>query len=696
MKRYALTFLLLFAAPAASAGEAEGPRTRLGSGHDDDVFQAPRDVTVANHDNIQRWTVATTPELVETQPSTRVLYRFSGGGSPLLRALGGSRIALYVDGVRLNTAITVQRDDGLLATIDALSLSRLAITRGPSAVVHGSDAMGGVIAMSSAAPTFDARRAWDAAGGALLRFRSHDKGLVGHVFGEGHLRGIGARASLTLRRFDTLVAGRGLAEQPFSDYFDGAGNASAVYKVGERSHLRFDYHLVRRHDMPLADASTTRDFTVVDLRARDLIALRFERHSESKALRDVAVIVSLQSQREARARFRLDLDRVDRERDDVVSVGARALGRSKLPYNDLSYGVDVYHDRVSSEAEFELIAGLQTTQLARGRYVDGSSYTRFGAFVHDRFSIGKLALELGGRVAGWNVDIGADPATPLDAIKSTSAAVLGSARARYLVGDGFNIIAGIAQGIHAPNIADYTARGCGRNSFDVPNADLKPERSVTVEAGLKLDLFGVLRGALFYYFTHLDDAIVLRDTNTTQLCPDQGGVDRDVPVLTRDNVQSANIHGLEGRLALDLGKSWRVFGWVAWARGQTSLELPGNFSEPLSRTPPLGGLVAVRYSGQGWFAQADMRWAIRQDRLSTGDRADPTICPAGASGANASSICGTAGYAVVNLRGGFAPSKWLRVTLALQNLTDEPYYVHGSTVPGPGISAITGLEVLVK
>ncbi len=40
--------------------------------------------------------------------------------------------------------------------------------------------------------------------------------------------------------------------------------------------------------------------------------------------------------------------------------------------------------------------------------------------------------------------------------------------------------------------------------------------------------------------------------------------------------------------------------------------------------------------------------------------------------------------------------KKFNVSVAAMNLTNEPYFVHGSVVPGVGVSAVTGLEVLVK
>jgi hemoglobin/transferrin/lactoferrin receptor protein len=74
--------------------------------------------------------------------------------------------------------------------------------------------------------------------------------------------------------------------------------------------------------------------------------------------------------------------------------------------------------------------------------------------------------------------------------------------------------------------------------------------------------------------------------------------------------------------------------------------------------------------------------ADEQDRLSSGDQGDTTRIPPG----------GTPGYTVWTLRGGFRPLEHLDVTLAVENLTDVDYRLHGSGINEPGTSAVLGLR----
>jgi outer membrane receptor protein involved in Fe transport len=64
-----------------------------------------------------------------------------------------------------------------------------------------------------------------------------------------------------------------------------------------------------------------------------------------------------------------------------------------------------------------------------------------------------------------------------------------------------------------------------------------------------------------------------------------------------------------------------------------------------------------------------------------GDLVDPRI-PAG----------GTPGFVSFHLRGGFDIGHASRMTVAVQNLTDQTYRTHGSGIDQPGRSPVVGCE----
>jgi hemoglobin/transferrin/lactoferrin receptor protein len=54
---------------------------------------------------------------------------------------------------------------------------------------------------------------------------------------------------------------------------------------------------------------------------------------------------------------------------------------------------------------------------------------------------------------------------------------------------------------------------------------------------------------------------------------------------------------------------------------------------------------------------------------------------------------GTPGYTVYTLRGGVRVSDHVSVTVAIENLSDKDYRVHGSGQNEPGTNAVLGLDL---
>jgi hemoglobin/transferrin/lactoferrin receptor protein len=76
----------------------------------------------------------------------------------------------------------------------------------------------------------------------------------------------------------------------------------------------------------------------------------------------------------------------------------------------------------------------------------------------------------------------------------------------------------------------------------------------------------------------------------------------------------------------------------------------------------------------GYWAEAVVDAAEKADRLSADDERDTQRIPPG----------GTPGYTVLTLRSGFTVMEDLLLTVALENVTDEDYRIHGSGVNEAG------------
>lgn len=162
-------------------------------------------VTVLDREDIERRKVTTVLELLRTVPGVEV----SQGGGPgrvasvFLRGGTSAQTLVLLDGVRLNNPATAAFDFADL-TVDGIE--RVEVLRGPQSVLYGSEAMGGVVAITT-------RRGGEGLHGSV----EAEVGSLGHRAARAALRG-GDEA------FDWSLAASTLETDGVSAASEAAGN----------------------------------------------------------------------------------------------------------------------------------------------------------------------------------------------------------------------------------------------------------------------------------------------------------------------------------------------------------------------------------------------------------------------------------------------------------------------------------------
>ena len=279
-----------------------------------------------------------------------------------------------------------------------------------------------------------------------------------------------------------------------------------------------------------------------------------------------------------------------------------------------------------------------------------------------------------------------DLATRSAAIDRRFGAAVGSGGAALKLRDGVRWLVNVDQGFRAPNMDDLTSRQQTGAGYQGENADLRPERSLSLETGIKVDL-PRLEFAVFGFQTHITD-LIARAPFDASLCPPGAG---DTGCAGSSNVfRLANLEGravlrgLDGALRLFLphGFGARITAAYAWGDGPNPLPGARPTRLPLSRVPPLNGTVELSWRHTaGFYTAAALRWARLQSRLALADLDDQRI-PTG----------GTPGFGVVDLRAGYRWQPHLLVAAVLENVGNAAYRYHGSSVNGPG----RGFNLLVE
>lgn len=112
---------------------------------DEKTKRIAEEIAVLSTSDIEKISPQTSADLLAAIPGIKVQKSQFGGGSPVIRGMESNRVLLVVDGVRMNNAIYRKGHLQNAITIAPNMLDKTEVVFGPSSVIYGSDALGGVI-----------------------------------------------------------------------------------------------------------------------------------------------------------------------------------------------------------------------------------------------------------------------------------------------------------------------------------------------------------------------------------------------------------------------------------------------------------------------------------------------------------------------------------------------------------------------
>lgn len=201
--------------------------------------EATTRVTVLERADIDAAAAISANQLLRQIPGLQELPSQPSQTTIAIRGFDASRVLVLIDGEPASGALIENRDIGRLSTVAA---ERIEVTKGPSSVEFGSDALGGVINLVTAAPT----RHFTVDG----LVRQGELGRVESTLGASQTLGdFGYRVNGGWRQVDrvTGVDAQGSTLERVYDL-----RTSARYKLSERASLRADVQGAReRQRWPL-------------------------------------------------------------------------------------------------------------------------------------------------------------------------------------------------------------------------------------------------------------------------------------------------------------------------------------------------------------------------------------------------------------------------------------------------------------
>lgn len=614
--------------------------------------------------------------LLRGEPGLAVHSDGAWGQNPVLRGLKKESVVLLVDGVRVNSA----QPQGALASFSDLGLvDRVEVVKGPGSVLYGSGALGGAVNLLTPPARFSDRH-WqggrfglsagtvdDALSGALLLEDSGpDHGLVAGVAGsdvgdydspDGTQANTGYRSNSLLLKYQQKLA---------DDY---------VLRFNAQRHDDRDvWYPASRKSAPPAQAALLGEITMHSPeQTRELYALGLD------APLGVGSLSTELYRQEVFRQIRAWSSRQQRNyvENDVsfITHGLRSTWLASLgDSHQLSIGVDGW--KMTGDPERYL--SPTGTRVLNNPFEDGE-VTSAGLFVQDEYSLGQTQFTAGlryDRVEGDAAQKGSGPMAQTQGLKSSDNNLSWSLGVVQPLTDTLNAYANLGQAYRSPDLRERfedAARGDGY--YHIGNPQLDPERSTSVEIGLK-GRDGALGYQLAAFHTRIDDYIAGRVV--------AGQLQAGLPVKRTENIDEVEIYGLEGNLDLPLGAFLLDAGFT-WLRGENQ-----QYDEPLYQMPAhelrLGiGQPAER--GLSW--RAGVRAVAEQERIAT-------------RFANGTEDA-TPGYAVVDARvgwgfGSLGVLDTARLDLRLNNLLDKRYHEHladgvsGQELAMPGRGAVLAVS----
>lgn len=581
-------------------------------------------VTVLTSEDLERRRLNLAAEVLREVPGLAVNRVGQEGALTQVRIRGaeGNHTLVLIDGIEANDpALTAEFNFANLLTWD---LGRIEVIRGPQSALYGSEAIGGVVSLSTVTPErgLDVRAEVE---GGSFGTRQYGASAAG---GGDRVRGL-----LSATRYDT----DGISASAIDDERDGYDNTTLHGKVDVDVTDRLSARLVlRRSDSRVEEDRQDFDFPPTPTQG---LVIDADNATESSQLYGLAEVQGqmLGDRWLHRAGFGYT-----RTESDSFADGTRA-GAADGERHKFSYDTTL---RLGNEGfEHALTAGVQHERLA----FDNLSATLPGANQSREDEQTSLVAEY---AVTWQERFAASFSARRDDNDRFDDATTVRAAASYLLpAAGTRLHGSYGEGITNPNF--FELFGFLPDSF-VGNPDLQPEYSRSWDVGVEQALLGGRALVDLTWFS-----ADLRDEIVTIFLPSL-----DSTVVNQTGISERD--GLELTAEARLGSRWHLRG------SYTHLDATDPDGARELRRPRHSGSINLNY------AFLDGRGNVNLGALFNGSQRDSEFVSA-----TPATVVTLDDYTLVNLAVSLELSERVEIFARGENLLDEDYTeVFGYASPG--------------
>lgn len=695
-------------------------------------------IAITSREEIRKMAPQTSADLLAHLPGIKVQKTQMGGGSPVIRGMEANRVLLVVDGVRMNNAIYRTGHLQSSITVSPTVLERTEIIYGPSSVIYGSDALGGVINYFTKTPEINTENTFNSS--IFSKYSSANNEKTIHFDAEASFKKWASFTAISYSDFGDLKMGktRNHGFENWGKVFQYSNNTNSFYNpvgvmnpnpelqkntgynqldilqkfyvpLGKNTDITFNIQYSTSSDIPnfdnLAEVSNGKlryAEAYYGPQNRFLASSSLQFNPGYSWLEKGSLVFAFQQVEESRVERRMNsLDQFYRfENVDVYSVnGDFSVPLNKSKDRNLTYGFELTHNDVNSNAVGKKIAvngneiiGFDNEFVIQSRYPDGGSqYSSAALYTNYRQNLSsKSTLNTGIRLTStylkalW-VDDTFMTLPDMD-IYTDNKSLSFTAGYVYKPSVNWQMNTLVSSGFRSPNIDDIGKIRYKSGQVTVPNIYLKPEYVYNAELGL-MRYFNkkkfLVSANAYYMLLHnyiARGAFEINGQNTL--------VYDGVTATTMANINNKNAYVKGGTIGFQgtVFNHFKTNGSLTYTKGKSY-----DTKMPLSSIPPLFGNLEVSYSQNKFLTSLNYRFnaakKLSDYNLEEGiDNIEqtPFIAEIG-------NYYGTPKWSTLNLNTNYQFSEKVSISFRIDNIFDLHYKEFASSISSPGRNYVGSL-----
>lgn len=629
-------------------------------------------ISVITAEQIEEQVVSNVADLFRYEPGVTALGGAGDAQTFIIRGMGENRVKIVRDGVRQNDAY---KDGGVgQSYFDTDMIKQVEVVKGPASAAYGSDALGGVIAITTkdAADFLKGRDSYlDATSGYassshqkmagftgalrtgelenLLRYTWRDGGVTQNYDSDKNEFDIVSQALLFKSQWN-------LSDSQFLkltvDYFTEGQDPDAVdlTKAGSVFNQPItdkdtdNLSLVLDHGIALQAPWVDRiDSKIYYARTKQTM----DQYASSKyPVRPTNPYVTKNS--------------LDHKGFEQKSLGAQVKFSKALDSQRLAWGLEYEHtDNERTRFKAPTVAG---DFEGYSELSFPSTTTEHGAlWAFDELKFGeRWVLTPGARYDYYRMNPDQDPAYTGENLKRFSEGEFSPKLGLvFKAHEAANLFAQYSHGYKTP-MYDNAFSTLNHQAYGYriePNTNLKPESSDGIDLGVRGSAGGFSYEVATFYNKY-DDFIELGQVST----------EGRTAVYQYQNLDKATTKGAEAKADYWLNDLVNVWGNLSYIEGKDG---DGNYINSLS---PLKGTLGVRLEQANWNINTALRFADDMSKVGKDAKGNDNIK--------------SAGWGVVDIYAQFKPVQDLQFNVGVFNLFDKEY-VNYESITGQSASAST-------